>query len=73
MKPEPYFPPLPRPLTEQEAWFLEVSAAGGVHAFRIAGAGQFRTARTLVKMGLAELDGRMLMATPAGLAAIRRG
>lgn len=70
MKPDPIHTPPARPLSDSEKLFLEVSAAGGVHAFRLHGQEQFRTARALVKLGLGELDGNMFKATTAGMAAI---
>jgi len=67
MKPEPYFPPLPRPLADDEALFLRVAASG---PFRLHGPSQFATARRLAKLGLGELVGNMFEANEAGLAAV---
>jgi len=72
VKPEPYFQPLARSLSDEERLFLTVSSEGGVHAFRLHGQEQFRVGRGLVKIGLGEVDGNMFKATAAGVAAVAK-
>lgn len=72
MKPDPYIPAPPRPLSDEEKLFLEVSAAGDGNAWRLHGQTQFKTARGLAKLGLGEVNGNMFSATEAGLAAVAK-
>lgn len=72
MKPEPYHIPPPRPLSEQEILILRASVVpkGGPHPVGLMGAGNFRTARSLVAMGLGTLEGSVFTANGRGVAAV---
>jgi hypothetical protein len=72
MRPEPYFEPPPRPLNDAERLVLRCSSTGGRHAIRPVGVREWRTVRTLVKMGLGEVAQGRFTPSPAGEAAVRR-
>lgn len=57
-------------LSDEERLMLEVSAAGGVHFFRLSGPAEFRIARALGRRGLGEVDGKEFRATSLGVDAI---
>lgn len=71
MKPEPYHIPPPRPLSEQEILILRASVVpkGGPHPVGLWG-GNFRTARSLVALGLGSIEDRQFTANDRGVAAL---
>lgn len=70
MKPEPFLAPPARQLTDDEHLLLRVSASGGAHPVRPAGASQWAAVRRLEKLGLVTVADKRYTVTVRGAAAI---